>query len=71
MRKLCRRHLEAYQSLKIEMEIEGIQGEQKPLCSYPGCTMDAQYDIKIEQNRGVVSLLNAPISYNHTKKYEE
>ena len=52
--RYVRRHLEAYQSLKIGMEIEGIQGEQKPLCSYPGCTMDAQYDIKIEQKGSVV-----------------
>jgi hypothetical protein len=47
MRKLCRRHLEAYQSLKIGMEVEWIQGERKPICTYSGCRMPAIYDVKI------------------------
>ncbi len=54
MRKLCRRHLEAYQSLNIGLYAERIHGKRKMPCSYPGCTMAAQYNIEIEQERCVV-----------------
>ena len=45
-RKLCRKHLEAFQDLKIGMEVVWIT-EDRPICTYSGCRMPASYDVTI------------------------
>ena len=54
-RKLCNRHLEAYQTIGIRMEVGWIEGEPRPVCTYSDCSMPAIYNVKILSNMVVAT----------------
>ena len=54
-RKLCKRHLEAYQTIGIRMEVEWIEGEPRPVCTYLNCSMPAIYNVQILTDRVVAT----------------
>ena len=54
-RMYCSKHLEEFRkTLGDNVKEQRISEEKFLFCSYPGCTMAAQYDMKIEQKRGVI-----------------